>query len=100
MKEKKRQQQIRSLVFYTLFITLSVSVFVFIFWELRSLILPIIIGALLAYIFRPLKNYLKIPWVSENLKTLIIFAFIIFGIIMGTNKIKNSLPNKKEQKEL
>ena len=99
-EDKKRQKQIRSIVFHTIFISFTVAVFFFLFWELRSLILPLIIGALLAYIFRPLKNFIKIPWVSENLKTMIIFAFIIVVITMGTKKIKNSLPNKKEQKEL
>ncbi len=49
----ERDRKGRRKVFYLTFAALALIVGAFLIWKLRGLILPIIVGALLAFLFRP-----------------------------------------------
>ncbi|MBT4760951.1 MAG: AI-2E family transporter [Bdellovibrionaceae bacterium] len=99
-KQQKLEQKRRNVIVYAAFSVIAISVFLFLFWSLRSLILPSIIGGVLAYLFRPVINIVRVSWLPHGPKVLILFCFIVAGLVMGTRQIKSSLPNEKDQLEL
>lgn len=96
--EKKRQQ--RAVWVRGLSLALVILIFLFAAWALRSLLMPILTGAVLAYLFRPLMNRLRYSWLPENLRITIILSLIL-GLIFGlTQLIRTSIPNERDELEL
>src|SRR5262245_29581104 len=79
-EEKERERRVRRRVFHLIFAILALVLGGFLIWKLSSLILPIIVGALLAFLFRPVKERFKIPWLPHELHVLCSFAAI--GLVL------------------
>jgi predicted PurR-regulated permease PerM len=60
MKPKERERKVRRRVFHLIFASLALILGGFLTWKLSSLVLPIIVGALLAFLFRPVKG-VRVP---------------------------------------
>ncbi|HMF80763.1 MAG TPA: hypothetical protein VK562_05110, partial [Candidatus Acidoferrum sp.] len=75
-EEKERERKVRRKVFYLTFATLFLISGGFLLWKLSSLILPIIVGGLLAFVFRPVKERFRIRWLPHELQVLCSFAAI------------------------
>src|SRR6516165_1789748 len=56
VEEKERERKVRRKIFYLTFAILALICGGFLVWKLSGLILPIIVGALLAFLFRPVKD--------------------------------------------
>lgn len=93
-------RRVRGIIFSTITIVAGLSLLVYLIWQLRPLILPIIIGILLAYLFRPLKTAFKYKWLPNGVRIALLLS-LVTGALLGTVKfIKASLPNEKEKLEL
>ena len=79
-EEKERERKIRRKVFYAILGTLAVVFGGFLVWKLRILILPIIVGGLLAFLFRPVKDRFRVRWLPHELQVLCSFALI--GLVL------------------
>ena len=55
-EEKERERKVRRRAFHLTFAILALISGGFLIWKLSSLVLPIIVGALLAFLFRPVKE--------------------------------------------
>ena len=73
-EEKERERKVRRKVFYLTFATLALIAAGFLIWKLRGLILPIIVGALLAFLFRPVKDRFNVRWLPHELQVLSSFV--------------------------
>lgn len=98
MKEIHRRN--RGILIYTLTAIVAVSLGVFLIWSLRPLIMPVTIGILLAYLFRPLKTLFKYRWLPEAIRYTIIFSIITGTLLLGFKFVQNNIPNAKENLEL
>ena len=97
--ESKARKQ-RGLVVYTGTTILVVSVTLCLIWALRELIVPTIVGALAAYLCRPLLTSMKRKGLSHGLSILSLF-FIFFVVIMGvTQQVQDLIPDDKGKLEL
>lgn len=99
-ERKELERKHRRQVFTVCFVVLTVISSVLLLWNLRSLLLPILVGALLAYLFRPLKDRFHVPWLHHELKVLALFAFIGLVVFMGVNSLRKQMPNEKQKLEL
>ena len=79
---------------------LSASVGIFLIWKLKVLLLPILVGALLAYLFRPLKDRFRTPWLPHELRVLCLFAAIGLAIFFTANNVRKQVPDEKQELEL
>ena len=52
-QEKDRERTVRRRIFHLIFAILALILGGFLIWKLSGLVLPIIVGALLAFLFRP-----------------------------------------------
>jgi predicted PurR-regulated permease PerM len=59
-EEKKQERKVRRRVFHLIFAFLVLISGGFLIWKLNSLVVPVIVGALLAFLFRPVKERFKI----------------------------------------
>src|SRR6516165_7783157 len=58
-EEKERERKVRRRIFHLTFAILALISGGFLIWKLSGLVLPIIVGALLAFLFRPVKSGLR-----------------------------------------
>jgi hypothetical protein len=65
-EERLRERKVRRRTFHLIFAIFALITAAFLIWKLSSLVLPIVVGVLLAFLFRPVKDRLKIPWLPHG----------------------------------
>ena len=98
-EEKERERKIRRKVFYTILGTLAVVFGGFLVWKLRILILPIIVGGLLAFLFRPVKDRFRVRWLPHELQVLCSFALIGLILFFAFNTLRKHIPDEQQKLE-
>ncbi len=98
-EEKERERKIRRKVFYTTFGALALILGGFLIWKLSGLILPIIVGALLAFVFRPMKDRFRIRWLPHELQVLCSFAAIGVVLFFAFNTLRKHIPDEEQKLE-
>src|SRR5262249_51467501 len=94
-----RERKARRTVFYLTFAALTLIVGGFLIWKLSSLILPIIVGGLLAFVFRPVKDRFKIRWLPHELQVLCSFAAIGIALFLAFNTLRKHIPDAEQKLE-
>src|SRR5215472_1139608 len=97
--EQERERKLRRKVFYLTFATLALILGGFLVWKLRILILPIIVGALLAFLFRPVKDRFRIRWLPHELQVLCSFAAIGIVLFFAFNTLRKHIPDEQQKLE-
>ena len=98
-EERERERKGRRKVFYLTFGTLTLVFGGFLIWKLSSLILPIIVGALLAFVFRPVKERFRIRWLPHELQVLCSFAAIGLALFFAFNTLRKHIPDEEQKLE-
>jgi len=98
-EEKERERKIRRKVFYLTFATLTLISGGFLIWRLSILILPIIVGCLLAFVFRPVKDRFRVRWLSHELQVLCSFAAIGVVLFFAFNTLRKHIPDEQQKLE-
>src|SRR5215510_5247443 len=98
-EEKERERKVRRRVFHLTFAILALISGGFLIWKLSSLVLPIIVGALLAFLFRPVKDRFKIPWLPHELQVLCSFAAIGLVLFFAFDTARKHIPDDKQKLE-
>jgi predicted PurR-regulated permease PerM len=98
-EEKERERRVRRRVFHLIFAILALVSGGFLIWKLSSLVLPIIVGALLAFLFRPVKERFKIPWLPHELQVLCSFAAIGLVLFFAFDTARKHIPDDKQKLE-
>ena len=98
-EEQERERRVRRRVFYLTFAALALILGGFLIWKLRILILPIILGALLAFLFRPLKERFEVRWLPHELQVLCSFAAIGLVLFFAFNTFRKHIPDEEQKLE-
>src|ERR1700757_3400732 len=98
-EQTARERKARRFVFYLTFAALTLIVGGFLIWKLSSLILPIIVGALLAFLFRPVKDRFKLRWLPHELQVLCSFAAIGVVLFFAFNTLRKHIPDEEQKLE-
>src|SRR5215472_13751549 len=98
-EERQRERKVRGRAFHLVFAIFALILGGFLIWKLSSLILPIIVGALLAFLFRPVKERFKIPWLPHELQVLCSFAAICLVLFFPFDTARKHIPDDKQQLE-
>src|SRR5215469_13129181 len=98
-EEQGRERKLRRKVFYLTFAILGLIAGGFLIWKLSGLILPIIVGALLAFLFRPVKDRFRVRWLPHELQVLC--SFVVIGIVLffAFNTLRKHIPDEEEKLE-
>jgi predicted PurR-regulated permease PerM len=94
-----RERKARRFVFYLTFAVLTLIVVGFLIWKLSGLILPIIVGSLLAFVFRPVKERFKIRWLPHEVQVLCSFAAIGLVLFFAFNTLRKHIPDEEQKLE-
>ena len=98
-EEKERERKVRRRVFHLTFAILALISGGFLIWKLSSLVLAIIVGALLAFLFRPVKERFKIPWLPHELQVLCSFAAIGLVLFFAFDTARKHIPDDQQKLE-
>ncbi len=98
-EEKERERKVRRTVFYLIFAALALILGGFLIWKLSGLILPIIVGGLLAFVFRPVKDRFRIRWLPHGLRVLCSFAAIGVVVFFAFNTLRKHIPDEEQKLE-
>lgn len=97
---KEGERKFRRKIIQIAFAVLFTGVGAWLLFRLRVLLTPILVGALLAYLFRPLKDRFQVPWMPHELR--VIFLFVGIGAVLfgGVHAVRQQLPNERQKLEL
>src|ERR1700720_1272658 len=98
-EEKERERKVRRTVFYFISAVLGLILGGFLIWKLSGLILPIIVGALLAFVFRPVKDRFRVRWMPHELQVLCSFAAIGLVLFFAFNTLRKHIPDEEQKLE-
>jgi len=98
-EDKEQERQVRRRIFALFFAILVLITGGFLIWKLSGLFLPVIVGALLAFLFRPIKERFKIPWLPHELQVLCSFAAIGLVLFFAFDTVRKYIPDDKQQLE-
>ena len=98
-EEKEQERKVRRTVFYLIFSALALILGGFLIWKLSGLILPIIVGGLLAFVFRPVKDRFRIRWLPHELQVLCSFAAIGVVLFFAFNTLRKHIPDEEQKLE-
>src|SRR5258708_23065362 len=98
-QEKERERKFRRRIFHLIFAILALILGGFLTWKLSGLVLPIIVGALLAFLFRPVKERFKIPWLPHELQVLCSFAAIGLVLFFAFDTARKHIPDDQQRLE-
>jgi predicted PurR-regulated permease PerM len=96
---QERERKIRRKVFYLTFAVLALILGGFLIWKLSILILPIIVGALLAFLFRPVKDRFRVRWLPHEVQVLCSFAVIGLVLFFAFNTFRKHIPDEEQKLE-
>jgi predicted PurR-regulated permease PerM len=98
-EEQERERKARRKLFYLTFATLALILGGLLIWKLRILILPIIVGALLAFLFRPVKDRFRVRWLPHEIQVLCSFAAISLVLFFAFNTLRKHIPDEEQKLE-
>src|SRR5215813_5494061 len=99
LEEQERERKLRRKVFNLTFAILGLILGGFLIWKVRILILPVIVGALLAFLFRPVKDRFRIKWLPHELQVLCSFAAIGVVLFFAFNTLRKHIPDEEQKLE-
>ena len=98
-EEIERERKARRKIFHLTFTALALIVGGFLLWKLSILILPIIVGALLAIVFRPVKERFRVRWLPHQIQVLCSFAAIGLVLFFAFNTLRKHIPDEEQKLE-
>src|SRR5881394_4450715 len=98
-EENERERKVRRKIFYLIFGTLALISCGFLIWKLSILILPIIVGALMAFLFRPVKERFEVRWLPHEIQVLCSFAAIGLVLFFAYNTFRKHIPDEEQKLE-
>ena len=98
-EQMERERKLRRTVFYLIFAGVVLILGAFLVWKLSGLILPIIVGGLLAFVFRPVKERFRIKWLPHELRVLCSFAAIGLVLFFAFNTLRKHIPDEEQKLE-
>jgi len=98
-EEKERERKVRRWVFHVIFAILVLISGGFLIWKLSGLVQPIIVGTLLAFLFRPVKDRFKISWLSHEFQVLCSFAAIGLVLFFAFDTARKHIPDDNQKLE-
>ena len=98
-EEQERERKVRRRIFHLTFAALALILGGFLIWRLKILILPIIVGALLAFVFRPVKDRFRVRWLPHELQVLCSFALIGLVLFFAFNTLRKHIPDEEQKLE-
>ena len=94
-----RERKTRRTVFHLTIAALTLLVGGFLIWKLSGHILPIVVGGLLAFVFRPVKERFRIRWLPHEVQVLCSFAAIGLVLFFAFNTLRKHIPDEEQKLE-
>jgi predicted PurR-regulated permease PerM len=92
--------RLRRIFIHSVLALLALSVFIYLTWSLRALIVPLVVGALLAYSLRPLVEWVKRWGLTHGLAVALIFVVFAAGLALIGSQIQAVWPDRLARLEL
>src|ERR1041385_2847153 len=98
-EEIERDRKVRRKIFYGTISALVLLSAAFRIWKVSSLMPSIIVGALLAFVFRPVKDRFRVRWLPHEVQVLCSFATIGLILFFAFNTLRKHIPDEEQKLE-
>jgi len=88
------ERKSRSKIFYRVIVFVSFVAFLYIVYQLRTMIVPSVVGALLAYACLPLLRKLKKKGIPDALALIVLLCVFVGSITFLTERIRDVIPDE------
>src|SRR2546430_17282833 len=95
LEEKERERKVRRKIFHLIFGALALISCGFLIWKLSILILPIIVGALMAFLFPAVKERFEVRCFPHQIQFLCSFAAIGFVLFFASIPVGNPISDEE-----
>ncbi len=95
-QQRELERRKRARFFYRGLLVSSFGAVVYLVFALHALILPLIIGALLAYLFRPFLNQMKVSWLPNGVRVCLLLTLLIGTLALAALQISKKIPSEEE----
>lgn len=96
----KFSREQRSFIFKSVTTVIFIAVFSTLLIALKQLILPVIVGALLAYLCKPLLGMFKYHWLPEGIRIFCLMSFFVGFLFASIWLVRSSIPDEVKKLEL
>ncbi|MES2769249.1 MAG: AI-2E family transporter [Bdellovibrionota bacterium] len=96
----KFNREQRALIFKTISGLIIAGVLIALLISLKQLILPMIVGALLAYLCKPLLGMFKYHWLPEGIRVFGLISFFVGFLFLSIWVVRSSMPDEVKKLEL
>lgn len=96
----KFSREERALIFKTASGIVAIAVIGTLLFSLKQLILPMIVGALLAYLCKPLLNMFRYHWLPEGIRVVGLISFFVGFLFLSIWVVRSSMPDDVKKLEL
>ncbi|HEX7928122.1 MAG TPA: AI-2E family transporter, partial [bacterium] len=79
---------------------LTLALGVYLLWSLRAIILPMLVGAFVAYLCIPLVDWLESKAIPRTLAVVLLFTVFLLSLVLAVRQIQGFIPDDKEKLEL
>lgn len=97
---ESRARQYRRIIVYTLATLFFTALFIGLLYGLRPMLLPFVLGAFLAYLFKPLVNSFRGSTLTKYFRAGALLLFVGSILYWSAAFIKASLPDEREKLQL
>jgi predicted PurR-regulated permease PerM len=93
-------RRVRRIVVHSALALLMGSAAVYLLWSLRSLIVPLVVGALLAYLVKPLVRRVERRGLSHGAVVALFFVVFVLLLVLVVEEIQAVIPHQQGRLEL
>jgi predicted PurR-regulated permease PerM len=93
-------RKVRSTVIHGSGALLLFGLAVFLLWSLRAIVLPVLVGALAAYLCIPILDFFERKGAPRGVAIALVFAAFFLAVFVAVRELQSVIPNARERLEL
>jgi predicted PurR-regulated permease PerM len=98
--DSPRTRKLRRMVLGIGVALMALALSVYLLWSLRAIILPVLVGAFVAYLCIPVVDWFESKGVPRTAAIVMLFALFLLGLVLAVRQVQNWIPDEREKIEL
>jgi len=98
--DSPRVRKLRSMVLQIAVALVTLALGIYLLWSLRAIILPLLVGAFVAYLCSPLINWFESKGAPRTASIVLLFALFFLSLVLAIRQVQTLIPDDTEKLDL